>query len=183
MLCGLILLIVCVVAVTASHKEHFLSIIAPYGLASQDKWWERNPSFGYPAYSYWEDFTAEQTKPKIIEESTTAHDDPIMQYVPDSPSPVELHNNQPYHLLNDSMQPPRLQESVSCVNSRSCYATDFQRMIEKTGNFRQLTNNYKRDYPDSCTSPIQELVLNFYKHDPMPIPANNTGSTVSSTSL
>lgn len=112
-----------------------------------------NKQFNFPIYP--EGF---QSQPVRIEE------DPLMEYAPDTPSPVELNNNQPYHLLNDTMQPPRLNESLSCVNSRSCYATDFQRELEKTGNYRQMTNNYKRDYPDSCTSPLQELVLNFYKH-------------------
>ena len=87
----------------------------------------------------------------------------ILDYRPNQPSPVELYNSQPYHLLNDYMQEPRLKESLSCVDSRSCYATDFQRTIEKTGNYSQLTNNYKRKYPDSCSAPLQELVLNFYK--------------------
>jgi hypothetical protein len=87
----------------------------------------------------------------------------LLDYRPNQPSPVDLHNTQPYHLLSDIMQEPRVKESLSCVNSRSCYATDFQRSIEKTGNYNQLTNNYKRKYPDSCSSPLQELVLNFYK--------------------
>jgi len=87
----------------------------------------------------------------------------ILDYRPNQPSPVDLYNSQPYHLLSDFMEQPRFKESISCVDSRSCYATDFQRTIEKTGNFNQLTNNYKRKYPDSCTAPLQELVLNFYK--------------------
>jgi hypothetical protein len=52
-------------------------------------------------------------------------------------------------------------------------------MISKTGTFRQMTNNFKRGYPDSCSAPYQELVLNFYKADPMAIPENNTGKSVS----
>jgi len=104
---------------------------------------------------------------------------PVLSYPPNGPSPVDLYNKQPYHLLSDEMQPPRMKESLSCVNSRSCYATDFQRMIEKTGTFRQLTNNYKRGFPDSCTGWQQELALNFYKADPVPIPPNNTGGSVS----
>jgi hypothetical protein len=87
----------------------------------------------------------------------------LLDYRPNQPSPVDLQNTQPYHLLSDIMEQPRIKESVSCVNSRSCYATDFERTIEKTGNYRQQTNNYKRKYPDSCSSPLQELVLNFYK--------------------
>jgi len=87
----------------------------------------------------------------------------LLDYRPNQPSPIDLHNTQPYHLLSDIMQEPRVKESLSCVNSRSCYATDFQRSIEKTGNFLQMTNNYKRKYPDSCSGGHQELTLNFYK--------------------
>jgi len=93
----------------------------------------------------------------------------IMEFPPNSPSPVELYNNQPYHLLNDEFASPRVKESISCVNSRSCYATDFENLISKTGNYRQLTNNYKKEYPDNCSTPLQELVLNFYKVTPMVI--------------
>lgn len=78
----------------------------------------------------------------------------------------DLYNNKPYHLLSDefdAMSP----EKISCVNSRSCFATSFDRFLEQTGNFRQLTNNYKRGYPDSCSSPLQELVLSFYKTQPL----------------
>jgi hypothetical protein len=87
----------------------------------------------------------------------------LIEYIPNGPSPAELYNQQPYHLLNDYLEQPRVKESVSCVNSRSCYATDFDQSIAKTGSFRQLTNNYKREFPDSCSAPFQELVLNFYK--------------------
>jgi hypothetical protein len=73
----------------------------------------------------------------------------------------------PYHLLNDILEQPRLNESLSCVNSRSCYAVDFNRALEKNGSFRQITNNYKRNFPDSCSAPKQELVLNFYKNNPL----------------
>ena len=92
---------------------------------------------------------------------------PLIEYPPDTPSPADVYNNQPYHLLSDEFLQPRSTESISCVNSRSCYATDFEPTISRTGNFRQLTNNYKRGYPDSCTGPIQELTLNFYKADPL----------------
>jgi len=110
-------------------------------------------------------------QPRIVEEQSdkdafqpTANPaQDILDYLPNQPSPVDLQNTQPYHLLSDIMGEPRIKESVSCVNSRSCYATNFERTIEKTGNYRQQTNNYKRKYPDSCSSPLQELVLNFYK--------------------
>jgi hypothetical protein len=120
-------------------------------------------------YEAFEDVTA----------NVNAKEPAVLAYPPNGPSPVDLYNKQPYHLLSDVMQPPRMKESISCVNSRSCYATDFQRMIEKTGTFRQLTNNYKRGFPDSCTGWQQELALNFYKADTVPIPVDNTGGSVS----
>lgn len=168
MVYSIVLFCILVTITAMTHRDGFRNLIAPYGMPSQEKWWQRNSHFGYPAYSYWENFTEEHDLVK-------SEDKEELQYAPDTPSPVDLHNNQPYHLLNDTMQPPRLKESLSCVTSRGCYATDFQRMVEKTGNFRQMTNNYKRDYPDSCTAPLQELVLNFYKHDTMPVPPNHTG--------
>ena len=148
---------------------------AYYAPADQAEWWKRSDweRFGYPSYSYWEGF--ENKGPVLTEKK----DDAIMKYRPGEGGPANLYNNQPYHLLNDELSPPRVKESISCVNSRSCYATDFQRMVEKTGTYRQFTNNYKRNYPDSCSSPYQELVLNFYKTSPMPIPPNNTGESVS----
>lgn len=91
---------------------------------------------------------------------------PLMEFPPDTPDSADLYNNQPYHLLSDEFQPPRDKESLSCVNSRSCYATDFENVLAKTGNFRQITNNYKRGYPDNCSAPMKELTLNFYKSDP-----------------
>jgi hypothetical protein len=78
----------------------------------------------------------------------------------------DLFTQKPYHLLGDEYQPVE-PEKISCVNSRNCYATSFDRFLEQTGNFRQMTNNYKRGYPDSCSSPLQELVLSFYKTTPM----------------
>jgi hypothetical protein len=158
---------------------------------SQKNWfkqpgWER---FGYPYYSFWEGYEnlndrpaevgVESEKEASLLTRSVGGEGPVMEFPPDTPAPADVYNNQPYHLLGDEMPPPRVKESLSCVNSRSCYATDFDRMIAKTGNFRQMTNNYKRGYPDSCSAPYQELVLNFYKADPMPIPENNTGGSVS----
>ncbi len=84
-------------------------------------------------------------------------DNELMKYS----SPVDLYNQHPYHLLNDYLESP--QTKVSSVTNQACYGTDFEASIAKTGNFRQLTNNYKREFPDSCSAPLKELVMNFYK--------------------
>lgn len=167
---GLILFLICAFALLSMDKAAFMNYVAPYASVSHTQWWNRPGSehYGYPSYTYWEGF-----------ENRKKEDSAILSYPPNSPSPTDVQNNQPYHLLDDMMQPPRVKESISCVNSRSCYATDFERMIEKTGTFRQLTNNYKRGYPDNCSAPFQELTLNFYKTDAIPIPENNTGRSVS----
>ena len=92
---------------------------------------------------------------------------PLTNFPPNKPSPVNFGDGSNYMLLSDELEP--IDSGLSCVNSRSCYAVDTDRLQEKTGNFRQLTNNYKRGYPDSCSSPYQELVLSFYKDDGLKI--------------
>jgi hypothetical protein len=174
---GIIVLIIILIALMSMKKTSFVNYVAPYAPKKQKNWWKRAgwERFGYPYYSFWEGFENLNDRPAEVQVENEASlltrkigdESPVLEFPPDSPGPAELYNNQPYHLLSDEMAPPRVKESLSCVNSRSCYATDFDRMIAKTGNFRQMTNNYKRGYPDSCSAPHQELVLNFYKADPM----------------
>ena len=165
------------------------NVVAPSAPASQKNWWRRDgwQRFGYPYYSFWEGFenlndrpasVASEDAESLLRPQKTA-ESAILDYPPNTPGPANVYNNNPYHLLGDEMSPPRVKETISCVNSRSCYATDFERMVSKTGNYRQMTNNYKRGYPDSCSAPYQELVLNFYQADSIPIPHNNTGGSVS----
>ena len=84
-----------------------------------------------------------------------------------APAPVSLEKpREPYSLLGDFLQ-PYTGKPVS-PTSKSCYETDFQARLERTGNFRQMTNNYKRGVPDSCSAPNHDLLLSFYKVDPLP---------------
>ena len=81
--------------------------------------------------------------------------------------PAEATINQPrepYSLLKGVLP---LSKARISPNSQHCYEADFQPRIEKTGNYRQLTNNYKRGAPDSCSSPLHEFVLSFYKPPPI----------------
>jgi hypothetical protein len=190
-LTGVITIIIGLIVVMTMNKSSFVNYVAPYAPKSQKNWFERAgwERFGFPYYSFWENFENQNDRPAEIGAESEGQsslltrklgdEGAVMEFPPDSPGPADLYNNQPYHLLSDEISPPRTNETISCVNSRSCYATDFQRMVDKTGNYRQMTNNYKRNYPDSCSAPYQELVLNFYKADPMPIPQNNTGGSVS----
>jgi hypothetical protein len=72
----------------------------------------------------------------------------------------------PYALLVDSMKTH--EGPAPSPTSKSCYEADFQNRLERTGNFRQLTNNYKRGVPDSCSAPNHDLSLAFYKVEPLP---------------
>lgn len=178
-----------VLALTLPSQTAMANVVAPSAPASQKNWWQRDgwKRFGYPYYSFWEAFenlndrpasVASEDAESLLRPVKTA-ESAILAYPPNTPGPANVYNSDPYHLLGDELPPPRVQETISCVNSRSCYAADFERMVSKTGNYRQMTNNYKRGYPDSCSAPYQELVLNFYQADPMRIPSNNTGGSVS----
>lgn len=72
---------------------------------------------------------------------------------------------EPYNLLNGWMTPL---EKPAYPTAKGCRDVDFQVRLERTGNFRQLTNNYKRGDPDSCSTPLHDLSLAFYKNEPVP---------------
>ena len=50
----------------------------------------------------------------------------------------------------------------SQVNSQTCRTIDFARNLE-ISNYGQMTNNYRHEFPDSCSAPFQETVLSLYK--------------------
>jgi len=129
---------------------------------------ERHPQWQYVTY---EGFMGGEEKDasmlsetagtgKDLKMSVEIPGDPILTLPPNKPAAANTANRSSYLLLSDEMKP--LDSGISCVNSRSCFAADFDRLQEKTGNYRQFTNNYKRGYPDSCSSPFQELVMSFY---------------------
>jgi hypothetical protein len=83
-------------------------------------------------------------------------------------SPADASLKQPresYSLLLDWLP---LAKETTYVNAEQCRSLDFQTRLERTGTFRQLTNNYKRGDPDSCSGPVQDLTLAFYKTPPIP---------------
>lgn len=71
-----------------------------------------------------------------------------------------------YDLLDDWFQgkpPPRVANGPTSAN---CYKTDYSRTLEPGGSFAQVTNNYQHGYPDSCSAPNHDLVLDFYEPKP-----------------
>uniref|UniRef100_A0A6C0JXL4 Uncharacterized protein n=1 Tax=viral metagenome TaxID=1070528 RepID=A0A6C0JXL4_9ZZZZ len=83
------------------------------------------------------------------------------------PADASLENlRKPYSLLQDVL--PIFKGPAPRPSSQACYETDFQKRLEKTGNFKQLTNNYKRGTPDSCSEPLHEMTLSYYDVKPLP---------------
>jgi hypothetical protein len=81
----------------------------------------------------------------------------------DGPAPATLDTpRKPYNLLEQLPAAPR--GSISCLKASCCSETDFEWRTNQTGNYLQRTNNYKREFPDSCSAPLTELNLAFYKN-------------------
>ena len=100
--------------------------------------------------------------------SHTEQDMRVSPYNSLSPADADLISaRDPYNLLKGVL--PKYDGPVGGVSptSRACYDADFQKRLERTGNFRQLTNNYKRGDPDSCSAPNHDLLLSFYKVEPL----------------
>ena len=68
---------------------------------------------------------------------------------------------EPYHLLGDYIKPA--QERLANFTSECAYIADGQRLIEKTGSYGQVTNNYKKKKPDNGTTWLHELSVSFYE--------------------
>ena len=84
-----------------------------------------------------------------------------------SPSPADIEKpRQPYHLLRGVL-PDAASDKPSDLNAETCYKGDFTKRLEKTENYIQRTNNYKRGTPDSCSAPLSVFVNSFYKVEPL----------------
>lgn len=95
----------------------------------------------------------------------TGTEDPILSFAPNGPAPFPAGAlRDPYALLADEFKTDNLPPgSIGTTNAKSCFMTDFGRLIERTGNYKQMTNNFEHGYPDSCSAPYHELILDVYK--------------------
>jgi hypothetical protein len=87
----------------------------------------------------------------------------------DTAGPYEAGIGKPfksYDLLPGGKAEPRIAVGPT---SEACYKTDWARNLEMSG-YKQITNNYQRKYPDSCSAPNHDLILNFYKETPVAAP-------------
>lgn len=90
----------------------------------------------------------------------------VLEMSPTGPADANIANQRkPYNLLNGVL-PDDERNRLSGLSAQRCYEANFQNRLQKSS-YRQLTNNYKRLNPDSCTAPFTELVTSFYKVEPL----------------
>jgi hypothetical protein len=56
-----------------------------------------------------------------------------------------------------------LDVGLGTLDAASCAAIDQSRELELDGQYVQRTNNYRRQYPDTCSAPFTEFVGSVYK--------------------
>lgn len=74
----------------------------------------------------------------------------------------------PALLLADTLSPIENPSVKDSLTSQRCFEADFQTRLEHAGSYRQMTNNYRREGPDSCSAPLHDLLLHFYRVVPLP---------------
>lgn len=62
--------------------------------------------------------------------------------------------------LSDMLE---VETHVTNTSAVSCAAADSARQMELGGQYVQRTNNYRREYPDHCSSLLSDFVGGFYK--------------------
>jgi hypothetical protein len=78
---------------------------------------------------------------------------------------IEETNENPANVSSSSLllNPPLSEKNTKGnLTAKSCYDTDFYRHTDKVGNYIQRTNNFRHGSPESCSSPLTELVNSFY---------------------
>jgi hypothetical protein len=99
--------------------------------------------------------------PEVLTKSNGAEE---KQRVMDGAAPYEAGIGKPfksYDLLPKGKPEPRV---AGGPTAQRCYNQDFANTLMPGGTYRQFTNNFIHGYPDSCSAPYHELILNFYKN-------------------
>ena len=69
-----------------------------------------------------------------------------------------------YRLLADTLPLENSMAKVRTdITSETCRLRDAALDLQLDGDYSQRTNNYPRKFPDSCSAPRHELLLNFYR--------------------
>ena len=127
------------------------------------RWWQQLE--GAP---FSEGFVNQPSEPAWIPEHTDVIDLP-----PSMAGPANLIGEKSYLLLDDRKE---TKDVIDVLSSQTCYETDFSKGLEKVGSYRQMTNNYKRGTPESCSAPRQDVIHSVYQPGGMTLPAANASS-------
>lgn len=84
-----------------------------------------------------------------------------------APYTAELAGAYNGYTLLDSLKPIAEPRVAAGPTSAQCYKKDYARTLERSS-FAQRTNNYIHGYPDSCSAPNHDLILDVYK--PLEVP-------------
>jgi len=91
---------------------------------------------------------------------------PLREYFQDhsrSLAPIK-NDTESYLLLSDTIKGYPSNTKADGPTSQQCLEVDWLRANrEKAGSYKQVTNNYKHTYPDTCNSLNHDLILDFYK--------------------
>jgi len=93
-----------------------------------------------------------------FEGAPLASESPVLEFAPDTPAPVER-EDQPYTLLGDWFPAAKASKPLGAA---ACYRGDYERQHDCVGNYKQETNNYRRNFPDSCSGAPQDFTMQFY---------------------
>ena len=140
-------------AVCAEHRQWFPRFDA-----------YESASYGWPVEGFQAPSAPASSAPAPVPSVPSAHE--VTGANANDKADANLTNDQPYHLLQDERA--NATPMLSNVSTAGCYATDMEQHLSKVGNHRQLTNNYRRAGPDSCSAPWKELLFHFYKMTPFP---------------
>jgi hypothetical protein len=106
-------------------------------------------------YLAWDQAAEDYTKPKTIE---LLGQNPLLQ-----------ERRKPYTLLGDTLPEVKKKSVVGDTETaQKCFESNYRLQSDKVGTYTQKTNNYKHATPDSCSSPLQEFVGNFYELETLP---------------
>lgn len=103
---------------------------------------------------------------KLIDESLYAPAALLERFVDLNPAslkePAGSLGTGAYALLSGVI-PVKKESKTGDLTAQSCYGTDFIAQTQMTGNYSQMTNNFKHRAPDSCSAPITGFVNTIYK--------------------
>lgn len=124
------------------------------------RWWQQME--GAP---FSEGFTVPRSEPSGFPEHTE-----VLDFPPSMAGPANLQGEKPYLLLEDRQEN---KDIIDVLTSQSCYETDFSNDLSKVGSYRQMTNNYKRGTPESCSAPRQDVIHSIYQPGGITLPPSH----------